>query len=125
MPPAVIDRTKTCPFLIQVFYKVGDYHSLDVFTSPSNLPTADEVVVYAWPDTTLREIADILRDAVEEAKPKNAKQGLRMVYTDKHGNPASLELGIISSTTRGYMDSLTLSSIKFQTGDYLDIAIYL
>jgi Sin3 associated polypeptide p18 (SAP18) len=119
-----VDRTKTCPFLLQVFCKTNEHHSLESFSSTESLPSSDEVQVYAWPDSTLREIADLVRDVVDEAKGKNSKQSLRLVYPDRQGKPVAVDLGILSNTTKGYIDSLTLSSIKFQTGDYLDVAIY-
>jgi len=119
-----MDRTKSCPFLVQLFCRVGDHHQVESFASAETLPLADEVQVYAWPDSTLREIADVVREVVEDGKYKNAKQAFRLVYPDKQGSPVSVDLGIISTTTKGYIDTLCLSAIKFQTGDFLDIAIY-
>jgi len=68
MPPLTVDRAKTCPFLLQVFCKLGDYHSIDSFITSNASPRSDEVHIYAWPDSTLREIADIVRDTIDDAK---------------------------------------------------------
>ena len=116
-----LDRTKTTPFLIRTFFKVGDYPQID---SLDKLPVSEELQIYAWPDSTLREIADVVRDILDEAKAKNSKQSFRLIYPDLNGKHQYIELGVLSNTTKGFADNLALSAVKFHPGDYLSIAIY-
>ena len=113
--------------MIRLFINVGTYHNIESFSfisGDSMIPEQDEIIIYAWPDATLREIADMIKDCSEEAKLKTAKLGIRMIYPDEQGKAVPLDLGILSNTTRGYIDNLTLSSIKYQTGDYFSVALY-
>lgn len=118
----MMDRSKTPPFLLRLFYRLNEHNPINFYSSTSTPPA--ELLVYAWPDTFLRELAELVKDVVEEAKSKNAKLGFRLVYLDKQGAPAFVDLGIVSNTTRGYVDTRTLSHLKFQTGDYVDVAVY-
>jgi hypothetical protein len=117
-----MDRSKTPPFLLRLFYRLNEHNPVTLFSSTSTPQT--ELLIYAWPDTFLRELAELVKDVVEEAKIKNAKLGFRLVYLDKLGTPAFVDLGIVSNTTRGYVDTRTLSHLKFQTGDFVDVAVY-
>ena len=117
-----MDRSKTPPFLVRVFYRLNEHNLLAQYTGgcvPEN-----ELTLYAWPDTFLREIAELVKDIVDEIKGKNVKLGFKLVYLDIDGVPAAVDLGIVSNTTRGYVDTRTLSHLKFQTGDFLDVAVY-
>ena len=117
-----MDRSKTPPFLVRLFYRLNEHNPIAEY-SASNTPDA-ELVVYAWPDTFLRELAELVKDVVEEAKGRHAKLGFRLVYLDVDGRPVHVDLGIVSNTTRGYVDTRTLSHLKFQTGDFIDVAVY-
>ena len=117
-----MDRSKTPPFLVRVFYRLNEHNPLSSYSSSSTPET--ELTLYAWPDTFLRELAELVKDVVEEAKTRNAKLGFRLVYLDQQGLPVYVDLGIVSNTTRGYVDTRTLSHLKFQTGDFIDVAVY-
>ena len=117
-----MDRSKICPLLLRIFYKLNGHNELEDFLPPST--PEHELQAFVWPDTCLRELAELLKDVVEEAKGKNAKLKFRLVYFDNTGTPRAADLGIISNTTRGYVDTRTLSLLKFQTGDFIDVAIY-
>jgi len=43
----VVDREKTVPFLLRMFYRLNHHHRVDDFT-PEHLPTEDEVQIYTW-----------------------------------------------------------------------------
>lgn len=124
MEPRKLDRLKVCPFLIRCFVRFGEHTRLELFADAEWSPFDDELHVYAWPDSSLREICEIVKDAFEDARHKNAKLSLRMIYADQFGKMASAELGIISSHSKAFVDQRSLSSLKFQNGDFLDIAVF-
>merc|ERR1712107_469161 len=119
-----LDRSRTCPFLLRIFYKVGAHHGLEAFAVRGKEPVDDELQVYTWPDVTLRELVDLVKDVAPEARTKDAKLTFRLIYPDKSGRNVSTELGTVITSRDGYDDNKALSSSKFQTGDLLDLAIY-
>mmetsp|Transcript_73885 Transcript_73885/g.199145 ORF Transcript_73885/g.199145 Transcript_73885/m.199145 type:complete len:161 (+) Transcript_73885:120-602(+) len=120
-----LDRSQTCPFLLRVFHKIGNHHSLEAFAVRGKEPVDDELQVYTWPDVTLRELADLVKDVAPEARTPTARLHFRLIYPDKSGKNVMTELGEVSTGKRGPDDMKPLSSTsKFQTGDLLDFAIY-
>mmetsp|Transcript_70941 Transcript_70941/g.178902 ORF Transcript_70941/g.178902 Transcript_70941/m.178902 type:complete len:161 (-) Transcript_70941:64-546(-) len=119
-----LDRSKTCPFLLRVFHKIGSHHGLEAFAVRGKEPVDDELQVYTWPDVTLRELADLVKDVAPEARAPSAKLHFRLIYPDKTGKNVMTELGQVTSAKRGPDDDKALSTSKFQTGDLLDLAIY-
>eukprot|EP01064_Diplonema_japonicum_P030174 TRINITY_DN5056_c1_g1_i1.p1 TRINITY_DN5056_c1_g1~~TRINITY_DN5056_c1_g1_i1.p1 ORF type:complete len:270 (+),score=69.47 TRINITY_DN5056_c1_g1_i1:65-874(+) len=56
-----VDRQKVCPFLVKVFIKVGEFEDPSGFTMQGGVPEgAQEVRLYCWKDTTLKEITYML-----------------------------------------------------------------
>ncbi|KAJ3223040.1 hypothetical protein HDU81_009449 [Chytriomyces hyalinus] len=54
----VVDREKTCPFLVRVFVKAAEHHSLtDISAGKAK---EDEHHLHLWKDSTLREISHLL-----------------------------------------------------------------
>merc|ERR1712187_336726 len=121
---AVTNREKTCPFLLRIFYKKGGFHGPEAFQDRGKEPVDDELQVYTWPDVTLRELADLIKDVAPEARSHNARLNFRLIYPDKAGKNVMTELGTVTASKRGADDDKALSSSKFQTGDLLDLAIY-
>merc|ERR1711972_1172693 len=113
----------TCCFLLRIFHKVGGHHDMSAFAVRGKEPVDDELQVYTWPDVTLRELADLIKDVAPEARSRNAKLHFRLIYPDKTGKNVMTELGQITTSRRGQDDDKPLSSSKFQTGDLLDLAI--
>eukprot|EP00450_Noctiluca_scintillans_P002413 CAMPEP_0194481828 /NCGR_PEP_ID=MMETSP0253-20130528/4067_1 /TAXON_ID=2966 /ORGANISM="Noctiluca scintillans" /LENGTH=167 /DNA_ID=CAMNT_0039321333 /DNA_START=23 /DNA_END=526 /DNA_ORIENTATION=- len=122
-PGRRVDRSSTCPFLLRVFHKLGDHHGLEAFAVRGKEPVDDELQVYTWPDVTLRELSDLVKDVAPEARSPNAKLNFRLIYPDKTGRNVMTELGTVTSK-RGPDDDKPLSSSKFQTGDLIDLAIH-
>merc|ERR1719401_2074897 len=121
--PRQLDRSKTCPFLLRVFHKIGSHHGLEAFAVRGKEPVDDELQVYTWPDVSLRELADLIKDVAPEARTPSAKLHFRLIYPDKAGRNVMTDLGTVNSAKRGPDDDKPLSSSKFQTGDLLDLAI--
>ena len=56
-----IDRSKTCPFLLRMFVRVGDYHEINLFENSNKYPLEDEVQIHTWKDETLKELAELIK----------------------------------------------------------------
>eukprot|EP00927_Polykrikos_kofoidii_P050913 TRINITY_DN44751_c0_g1_i1.p1 TRINITY_DN44751_c0_g1~~TRINITY_DN44751_c0_g1_i1.p1 ORF type:complete len:224 (-),score=36.01 TRINITY_DN44751_c0_g1_i1:328-921(-) len=122
--PKALDRAKKCPFLLRIFHKIGGHHGLEAFAVRGKEPVDTELQVYIWHDMTLRELADLVKDVAPEARSHNAKLAFRLIYPDKAGRNVMTELGTVTAAKRGPDDEKPLSASKFQTGDLLDLAIY-
>ena len=119
-----MDRQRFPPFLIRLFLKHNEHHNSGYFETLGSSPCEDEYHVYAWHDSTLREITDMLKDVSDELRLKQTKLSFRLVYPATDGKPCFVDLGIVSNSTKGFIDSRPLGSLKFQTGDYLDVAVF-
>ena len=97
---------------------------MKAFAVHGHEPVDDELQVYAWPDVTLRELADLVKDVAPEARALSAKLHFRLIYPDRQGKNAMTELGTVTAANKGPDDDKALSASKFQTGDLLDLAIY-
>ena len=58
-----IDRAKTCPFLLRIFYKVNGYNSLRNFSGDNFPPELD---IYTWEDANLKELANFIHKALKD-----------------------------------------------------------
>ena len=59
-----------CPLLLRVFPRRGGHHRLEEFAPRGEEPDG-ELTMYTWPDATLRELTDL----VKEVRPgSNAQQ---------------------------------------------------
>lgn len=121
--PIIIDREKKCPLLLRTFARVGSHHRLADYQRHS-LPPA-EAECYTWMDADLRELTDILKRVHAPARNRNAILEFALVYPDKQGRNKMKVVGEVHSTESGPDDIKTLAQIKFQTGDYMDVAIKL
>ncbi|KNZ59803.1 uncharacterized protein VP01_1660g15 [Puccinia sorghi] len=139
-----VDREKTCPFLLRVFVKPGAHHDLERdYQIPDRLPTSDESQIYAWKDTTLRDICLQLLDSNPSIKSNlPLKFSIRLVYLDtprdlsasSHNAPLarykSQDIGTIfcrdlaRPASAAPMSSLkSLEDVRFCVGDFVDVAL--
>mmetsp|Transcript_33760 Transcript_33760/g.53671 ORF Transcript_33760/g.53671 Transcript_33760/m.53671 type:complete len:209 (+) Transcript_33760:97-723(+) len=123
-PVPKTNREKTCPFLLRIFCKTGGFHQTELFQERGKEPVDDELQVYTWPDVTLRELVDLIKDVEPLARQNTAKLQFRLIYPDKNGKNVGSEIGTVSLAKPGIDDGKALSSTKFQTGDMLDLAIH-
>ncbi|KAF8318087.1 hypothetical protein DL93DRAFT_2028844, partial [Clavulina sp. PMI_390] len=136
---------KTCPFLVRTFVKLNGHHRIALFEE-NTLPVADELQLYAWKDTSLRELVTSLR-----ALPPNplttilrhphARYIFRVIFPDFRGHISSKEIGAVSSRDIIQVTSLddddeamsgdvedklrgerTLEELQLKPGDLLDVA---
>ncbi|KAL4621729.1 hypothetical protein ACB092_06G250500 [Castanea dentata] len=118
-----VDREKTCPLLLRVFTKIGGHHGDEDFSVRGKEPK-DEVQIYTWKDATLRELTDLVKEVAPAARRKSARLSFAFVYPDNNGRFKVKEVGMTYSYGNGRLDdSKTLAELRFQIGDYLDVAI--
>jgi len=117
-----VNREKTCPFLLKVFYKENDFNSLEDLNS-SIFPTNRELHIYTWMDASLRELTMLAKEAVEAARKKDAVLNFSFLFPDSKGKLQRKEVGSVYSNKKGPDDNKTLHYFKFSIGDYLDINI--
>jgi histone deacetylase complex subunit SAP18 len=115
-----INREKVCPFLLRVFYKEGDFNSLDEMNA-GKLPTTRELHIYTWMDASLKELTTLIKEVVESARKGNAILNFSIIYPDSKGRLQRKEVGVVSK--KNLEDSKTLQQVKFAIGDYIDINI--
>lgn len=108
-----------------------------IFTSVMYLPRAsdykdsghgvvpeNEIQIYTWPDASLREIADLVKDVIlRSVQQKHVTLTFALVYPDKEGRFVLRNVGRLASFRGGPDDKKTLADVNFQTGDYLDILV--
>ncbi|CAH8266072.1 unnamed protein product [Arabidopsis lyrata] len=123
--PEPVDREKTCPLLLRVFTKSGGHHTNEDYAVRGREPK-DEVQIYTWKDATLRELTDLVKEVSVAARRRNARLSFAFVYPDKQGRFTMREVGQTMSFPNRKQpdDSKTLSDLRFEIGDYLDVAIY-
>ena len=124
-PP--IDREKVCPFLLRCFWRLEGHNAVSEYTQASKgiLPS-NEMQIYTWPDATLRELTDLIQDANPAARGARTRIAFALVYPDKTGRHVLKEIGQVSGR-KGPQDAdgeKSLASLRFETGDYMDIAIH-
>ena len=120
-----VDREKTCPFLLRIFYKVNSFNSLNLF---SNGKFPSELNIYTWEDADLEELSKFIHIAL-----KDTVLGVydfykfSRIYYDFKGTLLRDEVGnvVINNKSSKLNDNTkkTLKEIGFQIGDYFDINI--
>ena len=120
-----IDRAKTCPFLLRIFYKVNGYNSLRNFSGDNFPPELD---IYTWEDANLKELANFIHKAL-----KDTVLGMydyykfSRIHYDMKGTLLSDEIGAVvikdKKSRLNYNEKKALKDIGFQIGDYFDINI--
>ena len=120
-----VDREKTCPFLLRIFYKINSFNSLNLF---ENGKFPSELNIYTWEDADLEELAKFIHLAL-----KTTVLGaydyykFSRIYYDSKGTLLRDEIGNVvinnKSSKLNYNVKKTLKEIGFQIGDYFDINI--
>ncbi|KAL7267771.1 hypothetical protein RUND412_009629 [Rhizina undulata] len=126
--PVRVDRERTTPFLLKLFYRQGGFHRLDDFRA-QNQPR-DHVSIYTWRDCTLHELSFLLSSALPSLCPPRSRCGFRLIYADTRYGAArytSKDLGAVVPSGDAALDNVgkkTLSEVQFVVGDWIDVAIY-
>jgi len=123
MPEPQVDREKTCPLLLRVYTKHGSHHKLEEFAVRGKEPEG-EIQMYTWFDANLRELSDLIKEVNSEARGRNCRMSFAFIYPDRNGRNVMRQVGMVHSSRSSEDDLRTLRSLRFQTGDFLDVAIY-
>jgi len=110
-----------------VFYKVGSHHRAEDFDRRVKVLATEEVQIYTWKDATLRELTELIKEIHQGARGRNARLSFAFIYPDRRGQMVLKEVGqCFNYPKRGDNkdDDKTLDELHFETGDYLDVAIY-
>ncbi|RHY67463.1 hypothetical protein DYB38_004321 [Aphanomyces astaci] len=117
----VINRDSTCPVLIRVFCN-SSHNRPEAYQNMHTKSLTNELHVYTWPDATLREIAELVQDANDDARKHN-RLAISLVYVDGRGKFAVKKAGVVNTSRKTPDEDKTLAGLGFQNGDYLDVAI--
>ncbi|KAJ1971251.1 hypothetical protein H4R34_005803, partial [Dimargaris verticillata] len=111
------------PFLLRVFYRIGDHNSLEAYNRGID-QLDNELQIHTWRDATLKEIALLIQEVVEEARGVNVRFSFRLIYPNyiqlAYTNKS---LGNVCNYKDTPIDNKTLADCRFVIGDYLDVAI--
>mmetsp|Transcript_25463 Transcript_25463/g.76469 ORF Transcript_25463/g.76469 Transcript_25463/m.76469 type:complete len:199 (+) Transcript_25463:195-791(+) len=124
-----VNREAEVPFLLRLFYRTGEHHTLADYgeTPGAGVTPANEFRYHTWADCTLRELTDMVKHDYVEARRPRCQLSFAIVYPDKRGETAMKEVGLVWCTntarTPHEAESKTLRDLRFQTGDYIDVAI--
>jgi len=118
-----IDRDKTCPLLLRVFTRIGGRFKTEEFENPGKLP-ADELDMYTWKDASLKELSELVKQEIPQAKARNARLGFSLAYPDKRGRFLLREVGMTFNGRRHPDEAKTLDGARFEIGDYLTVEIF-
>ena len=81
-------------------------------------------IVFHRMDATLKELTSLVKEVNTDARKKGTFFDFAIVYPDARIPQYRLrEIGTTCSGRKGADDTATLSSKRFQIGDYIDIAI--
>jgi histone deacetylase complex subunit SAP18 len=137
-----VDRRKTCPFMVKMYCRINGHHRLEEF-SPPRFPVEDEMIVYTWRDATLKELSTLVREVLGDNDLPGGIKGtdpalkfsFNLLYPDSKRSGIlfrtklmgwAFEGGEPEARAHQLEDSSekTLESLKFQPGDFIDVAIY-
>lgn len=97
-------------------YKPAEYNR-------GNTPQ-NELQVYTWKDATLYELTQLVKEVNPEARRKGTKFSFAFVYPDVRQPIYRLrEIGSTMTGVKGPDDLKTLSQLRLNIGDHMDIAI--
>ena len=120
-----VNREKTCPFLLRVFYKINGNNSLYDFEG-EKFPR--ELDIYTWEDANLKELAKFIHDAFKDTvyEMYDLYEFWR-IYYDSKGTFVRDKIGnVVINDKKSKLNENIKTSLKdmgFQIGDFFDINI--
>jgi Sin3 associated polypeptide p18 (SAP18) len=108
-----MERSRCTPFYLPI-----------ALCSTGQKSDAENFSAYVWSDTTLRELTDILKETLTAEQRAQYKLRFMLQYLNSLNEYSFVDLGIVSNTTRGYVDTRSLSQLKVQPGDSLKVEVY-
>lgn len=89
-------------------------HKLLLNRQTDNNLCATQVQIYTWPDATLRELTDLVKEVQPAARRTTARLEFALIYPDKKGRNVIRVIGGTHSTRPGPDDIKTLKQLNFQ-----------
>jgi histone deacetylase complex subunit SAP18 len=123
--PIKVDREKTTPMLIRVFTKLGGHHIEDTDYRDKTPPPDEELQIYTWKDCTLRELVTLIKQERPAARQRNGRLSIAFVSPDKNGRMMMRYVAAIHAHRPSREDEKTLHELRYEPGDYIDVAILL
>ncbi|KAI9203048.1 Sin3 associated polypeptide p18-domain-containing protein [Polychytrium aggregatum] len=122
----VVDREKTAPFLIRVFFglrhrRPDDYDRLDLLKEA-------EMHIWTWKDATLRELTSLISEKHPDCLASNHRISFKVVYPNlvRDGRYTFKDAGVVLNSSRpGFHrddHGKTLDDLRFVVGDFIDVA---
>ncbi|KAK9717137.1 hypothetical protein K7432_006412 [Basidiobolus ranarum] len=119
----VVDREKTTPFLVRLFCKAGEHHRIKDYDLEKT-PVTDEIQLYAWKDTTLKELTMLLKEHNPEYVRRDTRFSFKIIYQDNlRGRFIPKDIGSVLNSRKSPEEEKTLDEARFVIGDYLDVAV--
>ncbi|CAD2098552.1 histone deacetylase complex subunit SAP18, putative [Plasmodium vinckei brucechwatti] len=118
----IINREKTCPFLLRLFYKTNvEYISVDDIDLNKSGVNNNELQIYAWIDITMREIVTLVKDFYKEGRKRNAQ----WIFNGYSCESKKINfLSKVHSIKHNYKeDNKTLLSLNYEIGDIILLSI--
>jgi len=125
--PFKVDRARTTPFLLHLYYRQGGFHRLDDFRSTGQ--PRDFIQIYTWRDCTLQELSVLISEALPSVCPPRSRCGFRLIFADtRHSGGTrytTKDLGAVGGNggDEGAAKK-TLNEVQFVVGDWIDVAVY-
>ncbi|CAM9573068.1 unnamed protein product [Ascophyllum nodosum] len=108
--------------LLRCFWTQHHHRRGQDYSNANALPR-DELQIYTWPDATAREITTLIQGVVAASRRRTARLSFALVYPDSQGKQVLRQIAMVSSVRAGPDDAKTLRELKFQKGDYMEVAI--
>jgi len=118
-----LDRDVLCPFLLRVFWKLGEPVTLESVRHRMEDQQPDEIRLYTWLDATLGEVTQLLKEELPGARRRDAEFELSFIRHNLEGGLELKALGVISAVRPSDLDAVTLSSLRFIIGDCLAVTL--
>ena len=121
-----VNRETTTPFLIRVFVHKRHHFEDKEFKDPTCLPKLCQIHIHTWMDATLMELSNLLTKAVPDfdaSRPSEYEVSFALVYPDRKGTMVVKKCGKLSPNSESKDGEKTLKDLKFEIGDFLDVAI--
>ncbi|CAG0917060.1 unnamed protein product [Notodromas monacha] len=115
-----IDRERTCPLLLRLFYQIGRHHAPHEYTQGKT--PLNELQIYTWLDASLKELTSLITDVNPDARRRGTHFDFKLVCPGPNGYRL-VDVGNTCTGMRNPDDSRTLAQINFVIGDYMDICI--
>ena len=93
------------------------------FNENPDVSASNETHIYTWLNATLRELYNACKTAIPAANRKDSRVVFFHIYQDTSGRFKKKSIAHLHSVKRSKMEEWTLSSLRFEIGDMLEINI--